>query len=49
VLLKRAAQWFAAFAVASGSLLCAQVTTFRLVVPPDKSPHTVQFITVEAT
>jgi non-heme chloroperoxidase len=46
--MKCAPHWLAAFALASGSLLCAQVTRFRgPVVPPDKSPHTVHFITVE--
>ena len=47
MLLKRAAHWLTAFALASGTLVNAQVTRFDLNIPPDKSPHTVQFITVE--
>ena len=47
MLLKRAAHWLTAVALASGTLVNAQVTRFDLNIPPDKSPHTVQFITVE--
>jgi pimeloyl-ACP methyl ester carboxylesterase len=40
--------WLVASALASGSLLCAQVTPFRgPLLPADKSPHKVQFIAVE--
>ena len=45
--MKYAPHWLVAFALASGSLLCAQVTRSRVLVPPDRTPHTVQFITVE--
>lgn len=46
--MKYASLWLVAFAVASGSLLCAQVTHGGVPSgPPDRTPHKVQFITVE--
>ena len=46
--MKYAPHWLVTFALASGSLLCAQVTPWHGVVPPpDRTPHKVHFITVE--
>ena len=46
--MKHAPHWLVAFALASESLLCTQVTPWHGVVPPpDRTPHKVHFITVE--
>jgi len=41
-------QWLVVFAVTSGKVLGAQVTQFQRIVPPDRTPHAIHFITVES-
>ena len=48
--MKYAPHWLVAFALASGSLLCAQVTPWHGVVPPpDRTPHKVAAICLRAS